>query len=100
MARVDYRAAGDGLAECEPLSHIDIMLTQRPFGTQTKWLTTVGAHRKIRELYRGFPLGSVTTAMAVKKVVGGKRGRPRHRVIDNSEPSRRRSTRPQPADHH
>jgi hypothetical protein len=88
MARVDYRVARDGLAEYESPGHIDIMLTRRSFETESKWLTTMGAHRKTRELHRGSPQSSVITAMAVKKVVGGKRGRPRHLVIDNCEPSK------------
>jgi len=100
MAWVDYGVAGDGLAEHESLSNIDNMVTQRFFGTQSKWLTTMGAHSKIREPYCGFPLGPVTTAMAFKKIVGGKRRCPTHLMIDNSEPPRHRSAWPQPADHH
>lgn len=68
------------------MSHVDIMLAQRSFETQSKWVMTVAAHGKIRELHRGYPPGLVTTAMSIKKVVGGRHGRPRHLVIDNSEP--------------
>lgn len=53
---------------------------------KSKWLMTVGIHPKIRELYRGFPQSSVTSSMAVKKVIGGKRGRLRHLLIRNYEP--------------
>jgi hypothetical protein len=49
---------------------------------------TVGAHRKTRELYRGFPRSSVTSSVTVKKVIGGKRDRLRHLLIRNYEPPR------------
>jgi len=38
----------------------------------SKWLMTVGAHSKIRELYHRFPQSSVTSTVAVEKVFGGK----------------------------
>jgi len=53
---------------------------------ESKWLMTVGVHPKIRELYRRFPQSLLTSAMAVKKVIGGKRGRLKHLLIRNYEP--------------
>jgi DNA adenine methylase len=53
---------------------------------KSKWLMTVGVHPKMLELYRGFPHTSVTSALAVEKVIGGRRGRLRHLLIRNYEP--------------
>jgi DNA adenine methylase len=53
---------------------------------KSKWLMTVGVHPKVRELYRDFSQTSVTSPMAVKKVIGGKRGLLRHLLIRNYEP--------------
>ena len=55
-------------------------------GCRSKWLMTVGDHREIRALYSKFPQSIVTSQVAVKKVVGGKRDRLRHLVIRNYEP--------------
>ena len=53
---------------------------------QSKWLMTVGNHPKIRPLYSDFPQSAVTSQVAVKKVIRGKRDRLRHLLIHNYEP--------------
>jgi hypothetical protein len=47
---------------------------------------TVGDHPEIRRLYTGFDQSSITSAMAVEEVIGGKRGRLTHLLIRNYEP--------------
>jgi DNA adenine methylase len=53
---------------------------------QGKWLVTIGEHKIIRDIYADFYMRSVTSPMAVKKVIGGKRGRLRHLLIRNYDP--------------
>jgi DNA adenine methylase len=50
-----------------------------------KWLMTVGDHPKIRKLYANFRKSSVTSPIAVEKVIGGKRRRLKHLLIRNYE---------------
>jgi DNA adenine methylase len=52
----------------------------------SKWLMTVGDHPEIRKLYVDFDQSRITSAMAVEKVIGGKRGRLKHLLIRNYEP--------------
>jgi len=55
---------------------------------QSRWLMTVGNHPKIQALYSDFPQSTVTSHVAIKKVIGGKRDRLRHLVIRNYDPPR------------
>jgi hypothetical protein len=48
----------------------------------------VGVSAKIRELYHGFPHSSLSFAMAVEKVTGGKRGSIKHLLISHHEPAK------------
>jgi DNA adenine methylase len=52
----------------------------------SKWLMTVGDHPEIRKLYADFDQSRITSAMAVEKVIGGKRGRLTHLLVRNYEP--------------
>jgi DNA adenine methylase len=53
---------------------------------KSKWLMTVGDHPAVRELYANYPQSTLTSAVAVEKVIGGKRGRLRHLLVRNYEP--------------
>jgi len=64
--------------------HRDLAQILRDASSQ--WLMTVGDHSEIRRLYGDFHQSSITSAMAVEKVIGGKRGRLRHLLIRNYEP--------------
>jgi len=61
-------------------------LAQALSQTKGKWLMTVGNHPAIRALYSDFPQNGVTSQVAIKKVIGGKRDRLRHLLIRNYEP--------------
>ena len=52
----------------------------------SKWLMTIGDHLEIRALYSKFPQSIITSHIAVKKVIRGKRDRLRHLLIRNYEP--------------
>ena len=52
----------------------------------SRWLMTVGDHPEIRKLYADFHRSRITSAMAVAKVIGGKRGRLTHLLIRNYDP--------------
>ena len=53
---------------------------------QSKWLMTAGDHPEIRQLYSRFFQSAVTSHVAVRKVIAGRRPRLRHLVIRNYEP--------------
>jgi hypothetical protein len=48
----------------------------------------VGVNAKIRELYHAFPHSSLSFAMAVEQVTGGKRGSIKHLLISHHEPAK------------
>jgi len=74
-----YRASNFGLEDHEELARI-------LRDAESKWLLTVGDHPKIRRLYGGFHKSSVTSPVAVEKVIGGHRRHLRHLLICNYEP--------------
>jgi len=78
-----YRA-GDFTLE----DHRDLARVLRD--ANSKWLMTVGDHPEIRKLYADFDQSCITSAMAVEKVIGGKRDRLRHLLIRNYEPPKMR----------
>jgi len=53
----------------------------------SKWLIAIGDHPEIRKLYADFDQSRITSAMALEKVIGRKRGRLTHLLIRNYEPA-------------
>jgi len=53
---------------------------------KSKWLMTIGDRREMRALYSKFPQSIITSHIAVKKVIDGKRDSLRHLLIRNYKP--------------